>query len=301
MKSQYNKMRKHFKESTNYNTSNRLFSDPLKQALADYFVDTIMGEGINCIDVSDAAFYLQNRGFNVYFKFEDEPNEDAAFKNYIRTLVNDWFVGVNTIGLCSSDYESTNRRLTNRTKDCLKESEEFTDDEITIPVTNLHQYETYVVGRKLYNYCDDYLKKNRLDAYIVNVDVNKDTDKLTLVYDIEDLDTTSHNQVKEVIRNAVAEYFNRLTNSYSDGVVNFSVPYDVTNLDEYDREQFDSLIDWCNDYLSECGLDAYITTTRHYQNELSLFYEIEDLDTTTHYDVNSTICSAVEDFFINEN
>lgn len=295
MKSQYNKMRKHFRESANYNTCDKLFSDPLKQALADYFVDTIMDKGINCIDVSDADFYLQNRGFNVDFEFEDEPNEDVAFENYIRTLVNDWFVGATII------HESTNRRLTNRTRNCLNESEEFTDDEITIPVTNLHQYDSYVVGRKLYNYCDDYLKKNHLDAYIVNVDVNKNTDKLTLVYDIEDLDTTSHNQVKEVIRNAVAEYFNRLANSYSDGVVNFSVPYNVTNLDEYDREQFDSLIDWCNDYLSECGLDAYITTTRHYQNELSIFYEIEDLDTTTHYDVNNTICSAVEDFFTNEN
>lgn len=83
---------------------------------------------------------------------------------------------------------------------------------------------------------------------------------------------------------------------YSDGNVNFSVPYDTTNLDEWDREQFDSLIDWCNDYLSEYGLDAYVTTTRHYQNELSVFYDIEDLETTTHTDVMNAINSAIEDF-----
>ena len=45
---------------------------------------------------------------------------------------------------------------------------------------------------------------------------------------------------------------------YTDGVVNFSVPYQITNLDEYDREQFDSLIDWCNDYLSGYGLDTVL-------------------------------------------
>ena len=88
---------------------------------------------------------------------------------------------------------------------------------------------------------------------------------------------------------------------YTDGVVNFSVPYDVTNLDELDKEQFDSLIDWCNDYLSGYGLEAYVQTTRHYQNELSLFYEIENLETTEHTEVNDTICQAVSDFFENEN
>lgn len=103
-------------------------------------------------------------------------------------------------------------------------------------------------------------------------------------------------------RKLTRKTINRLNESeeYTDGIVNFSVPYDVTNLDEYDREQFDSLIDWCNDYLSEEGLDAYVQTTRHYQNELSVFYEIEDLETTTHSEVNTVISSAIGDFFANE-
>lgn len=88
--------------------------------------------------------------------------------------------------------------------------------------------------------------------------------------------------------------------NYSDGVVNCT----VSHLFEYDDEVFRDLVDWCDDYLSGYGLDAYVQTTRTYNNELSVFYDIEDLDTTTHEEVEDVITQAVEDFFddeINEN
>ena len=84
--------------------------------------------------------------------------------------------------------------------------------------------------------------------------------------------------------------------NYSDGVVNCT----VSHLFEYDDEVFRDLIDWCNDYLSGNDLDAYVQTTRTYNNELSVFYDIEDLDTTTHEEVEDVINQAVEDFFDNE-
>jgi len=83
------------------------------------------------------------------------------------------------------------------------------------------------------------------------------------------------------------------SDDWADGVVNLTVPH----LFEYDQADLGRLVDWCNDYLSQYGLDAYVQTTRTYNNELSVFYEIEDLDTTTHREVNDTISQAVGDFF----
>ena len=186
------------------------------------------------------------------------------------------------------------------TEKCLNEEDvEYTDDEITVPVANLFKFNNHEIN-KLYTYCDTYLMKNHLDAHIEHVEANADTKEVSLVYNINNMDTTSHNQVKDAIRKAVEKYFNTKSTDFSDGVVNYSVPYHLTNLDEYDREQFDSLIDWCNDYLSEYGLDAHITATRHYRNELSVFYSIEDLETTTHTDVMYAINSAIDDFFVSE-
>lgn len=86
-----------------------------------------------------------------------------------------------------------------------------------------------------------------------------------------------------------AEYSNN-----TEGVVNIKVP----NLFEYNEYELESLIDWCNDYLSGYGLDAYvqrITTS----NGLDVFYEIEDFEYSSHEEVTDTINQAVTDFFAN--
>lgn len=82
-------------------------------------------------------------------------------------------------------------------------------------------------------------------------------------------------------------------NEFPSGNVNMHVPH----LFKCDKNDFDRLIDWCNDYLSQYGIDAHIQTTRAYNNELSLFYEIDDLNTTHHREIDTIISQAVRDFF----
>lgn len=77
-------------ESKNYDVSNSLYKDPMKQALADYLADTIIDKGVFATNIQDADKYLEDRGFYVDFQFEDIPEEWEAFEKYIKVLVDGW-------------------------------------------------------------------------------------------------------------------------------------------------------------------------------------------------------------------
>ena len=89
---------------------------------------------------------------------------------------------------------------------------------------------------------------------------------------------------------------------YTTGVKNFAVPYDLINLDsDMEQADFDRLVDFCNKYLSDSGVAAHVVATRHYENELNVFYDIDNLATTSHIDVNIAISDAVGEFFNSRN
>ena len=78
------------KESKNYDVADNLYKDPMKQALADYLVDTIIDEGVNAANIQDADKYLEDKGFYVDFQFDSIPGEWEAFEKYIKVLVDGW-------------------------------------------------------------------------------------------------------------------------------------------------------------------------------------------------------------------
>lgn len=242
-----------------------------------------------------------NKAYNFIDKYCDNPDEIYTGEYYAFRNAS-WGISESKIieyleDLLGYYNESLSENITGK---CLNEEDvEYTDGEITVPVVNLFKYDNHEIN-KLYTYCDTYLVKNHLDAHVEHVEANADTKEVSLIYDIDNTTTTSHNQVEDAIRTAVEKYFSTKSTDFSDGVVNYSVPYHVANLDEYDREQFNSLTDWCNDYLSEYGLDAHITAIRHYRNELSVFYNIENLETTAHTDVMYAISCAADEFFTSE-
>ena len=120
------------------------------------------------------------------------------------------------------------------------------------------------------------------------------------------LDTLIDCGVDNSIISDFKEFFNIEDDEEDESLVESIDEYDsivvtVPGLYTYNENDVTNFIDWCCDYLSEYELEAYIIDVQNssIKDKVIVYYDIEDLSTTSQEEVEDVIKQAVNDFIAN--